>query len=194
VGPVASLQILAHVLLPLSGVLELKEDNLDSGISSGIIGGIAAVIIGTIITKMAKKKTTNGELRHGLFILILAIACLAFSLFAAWAYFYDEDVHVKTSELIAVLGLFFGFGIAAFACFAEYFKVRGKFDSEQIEFYTPWTGHKKERWNDLVSAKFNASMYWYTFQFKSGKKIRLSSYLSGHGEVLNLVKERGFEF
>lgn len=166
---------------------------MDFGITSGLIGGLVAVIIGAIITKSVKKKITNGELKHGVFILILAITCLAFSLFAAWAFFYYNDVHEKTSELVAVLGLFSGFGIAALACFAEYFKVKGRFNNNGIEFYTPWTGAKKENWDDLISAKFNASMYWYTLHFKSGKKVRLSSYLLGHGEVLELLKSRGFD-
>jgi hypothetical protein len=106
---------------------------------------------------------------------------------------YDEDVHEQTSEFVSVLLLFFGFGIAAIACFAEYFKVSGTFDSDSISFYTPWTGSKKESWDDLVTAKFNGSMYWYTLEFKSGKKVRLSAYLLGHGEVLDIVKERSFE-
>ncbi|KKO43801.1 putative membrane protein [Rheinheimera pacifica] len=167
---------------------------MESWISSGLIGGLVAVVIGVIFTNAARGKATNGELKHGLLILILALACLAFSLFAVWAFFYDEDVHEKTSEFVAVLGLFFGFGIAAIACFAEYFKVKGRFDSRGIEFHTPWTGTKKENWDDLVSAKFNASMYWYTLKFKSGKKVRLSSYLHGHGEVLAILKERGYDF
>lgn len=167
---------------------------MDSWILSGLIGGLAAVVIGTVFTKAAKRKTTNGDLKHGLLILILALACLALSLFSVWLFFYDKDVHEKTSELVAVLGLFFGFGISAIACFAEYFKVKGRFDSDGIEFHTPWTGAKKESWDDLVSAKFNASMYWYTLKFRSGKKVRLSSYLLGHGEVLAILKERGYDF
>ncbi|MGJ8693995.1 MAG: hypothetical protein ACSHW0_16115 [Thalassotalea sp.] len=158
-----------------------------------MIGGFVAVILGTIVTKAIKKKITNGELKYGVFILIGAIACLAFSLFAVCAFFYDDDVHEKTSELIAVLGLFSDFGLAALGCFAEYFKVKGNFNGKGIEFYTPWTGAKKEDWDDIISAKFNASMYWYTLHFKSGKKVRLSSYLLGHGEVLALLKTRGFD-
>lgn len=166
---------------------------MESWISSGLIGGLVAVVIGTVFTKLARRTTTNGALKHGLLILILALLCLAFSLFAAWGFFYVDNVHENASELIAVLGLFFGFGGAAIACFAEYFKVKGRFDSDSIEFHTPWTGTKKENWDNLVSAEFNASMYWYTLTFRSGKKIRLSSYLLGHGEVLELLKDRGYD-
>ena len=167
---------------------------MESWISSGLIGGLVAIVVGVIFTNAARRKVTNGELKHGLLILVLALACLALSLFAVWAFFYDEDVHEKTSEFVAVLGLFLGFGIAALACFAEYFKVKGRFDSHGIAFHTPWTGSKKENWDDLVSAKFNASMSWYTLKFRSGKKIRLSSYLQGHGEVLAILRERGYDF
>lgn len=166
---------------------------MDSSIISGLVGGLVAACIGVVATKAARNKPANGELKHGMLLLILALACSAFSVLAAWMFFYDEDVHEKTSELVSVLILFFGFGLAAIACFAEYFKVYGSFDSEKISFYTPWTGQKNENWEDLVSAEFNSSMYWYTLKFKSGKKIRLSAYLLGHGEVVNIVGERGFD-
>lgn len=167
---------------------------MESWITSGLIGGLSAFVVGAIFTGAAKRKTTNGKLKHGLIILILALACLAFSLFSVWVFFYEENIYEQTSDLIAVCGLFFGFGIAALACFAEFLKVRGSFDADGIEFHTPWTGSKKENWDDLVSAKFNSSMCWYSLKFKSGKKVRLSSYLLGHGEVLAILKERGYSF
>lgn len=166
---------------------------MDSGITLGLICGLVALIIGTIINKSTKKKVTNGELRHGVFLLVLAIACLTHSLLAVWVVFYDNDVQPKTGDLVAALVLLSGFGIAALACFAEYFKVKGRFNDSGIEFYTPWAGAKKEYWDDLISVKFNTSMYWYTLHFKSGNKVRLSSYLLGHGEVLELLKSRGFD-
>ncbi len=166
---------------------------MDSSIISGLIGGVVATLIGVVVTKAARRTTTHGELKHGTFIFVLAFLCLVFSWFAVWAFFNDYDVHEKTSELIAVIGLFLGFGLCSLVCFAEYFKVKGVFDAERIEFYTPWTGRKTELWDNLISAKFNPSMYWYTLKFKSGKTIRLSSYLLGHGEVLAILKERGFE-
>ena len=167
---------------------------MDLGVSSGLLAGLIAIIIVTIATKAAKRKTTNGELRYGMFIFLLAISCFAFSLFAVWLFFNDNDIHEKASEFYSVIGLFLGFGVAAFACFSEYFKVKGNFTVDGIEFHTPWTGTKNESWNDLESVKFNESMYWYILKFKSGKKVRLSSYLLGHGEVLEILKARGFDY
>jgi len=166
---------------------------MDSSIISGLIGGVVATLIGVVATKAARRKITHGELKHSALIFILAIVCIGLSAFAAWLFFYDNKVHQKTSELISFIGLFVGFGLSGLACFAEYFKVQGVFDSDRIEFYTPWTGRKTELWDNLVSAKFNSAMYWYTLKFKSGKTIRLSSYLLGHGEVLAILKARGFE-
>jgi Co/Zn/Cd efflux system component len=166
---------------------------LDSGITSGLIGGLVAAIISTLIIKSAQRKITHGELKHGVFILVLAMVCMTISLFAAWSFVYDDDVHEKAGELVAVIGLFSGFSVFSFVFFAEYFKARGRFNDNGIEFQTPWTGTKKENWDDLVSAKFNPSMHWYTLQFESGNKVRLSSCLLGHGEVLALLHSRGFD-
>ena len=64
------------------------------------------------------------------------------------------------------------------------------FDEEGIAFSTPWTGVKRERWEDLESAELNDWCSWYTLKFKSGKTIRLSRYLSGHLSALELAAER----
>lgn len=164
---------------------------MDSGIISGLIGGIVAVLIGKLVSQRAKQKITDGRLQHGVFILLLAIACAAIAMIATAALLFDKHVSEKSSELFSVIGLMAGFGIAALACFAEYFKVEGHFDNDGIEFRTPWTGYKKEHWDDLASARFNASMSWYTLTFRSGKSVRLSTFLAGHGEVLSLLKHRG---
>jgi len=58
---------------------------MDSSIVFGLIGGLVAVVIGTLITNLSRKKVTDSILKYGIFILILAFVCLAFSLFVAWA-------------------------------------------------------------------------------------------------------------
>ena len=167
---------------------------MNSAILSGLIGAVSAVIIGSYISKKARKSEIEGVLCFGSFLIVLAWCCIAFVLLAVWAFFYDADAWEKPSELYPIIGLFVGFGAAAIYCFGEYFKVQGAFDSEGIDFYTPWTGRKCERWEDLVSVKFNSQANWYVLLFKSGKKIRLSSLLSGHGEVLKIVRSNGHYF
>lgn len=164
---------------------------MDSSAISGLIGGVAAIIIGTYVSSRARDSGEEGELRFGVSIVILAWCCLALTVFAVVMFFIDNDVWEKKSELYSVVGLFVGFGLGAFYCFGEYFKVKGNYDEEQIDFQTPWTGRKIEQWSNIESVKFNSSMNWYILKFKSGNKIRLSSFLVGHGHVLELLENKG---
>ena len=91
-------------------------------------------------------------------------------------------------EFWAKLFLFLGFGFAAVYCFGEAAWVQGSFDHVGIRFTTPWTGLKQEQWKDLVSIDFSGSASWYVLTFKSGKKIRLSTYLSGHQAALEVAQ------
>ena len=166
---------------------------MDTSISSGLIGGISALFICLIAGTLAKKKRTNGELKQSLLIFFLAQASLLFVLFAVWAFFYDEGVQTDATEIFSVVALFVGFGVGAIYFFGEYYRVKGKFDNDQITYHTPWTGTKVELWQDLTSAKFNKWMYWYSLTFKSGKKIRISYYMLGHNEVVELLKQRNIE-
>jgi hypothetical protein len=165
---------------------------MDSSVISGLIGGLASVVICAYISAKVRGSAEQGTLRYGAWLIVLAWCCLAFVALAASALFIDRDVWVDRGELFAVLGLIVGFGAGAGYCFAEYFLTRGTYDDKGIDFYTPWTGRKTERWSDLSGAVFNAQSSWYVLTFRSGKKVRLSSMLSGHGGVLSLLEDRGF--
>lgn len=167
---------------------------MGSSIVSGLIGGVLSVVICTYISKSMRKSETEGELKFGTFLVVLAWICMLFVVLAFLDFFYDADVWEKRSEFFSILGLIVGFGIGAIYCFGEYFKVRGEFDSKKIDFYTSWTGRKTESWDDLIEVKFNGFTNWYVLSFNSGKTIRLSNLLGGHGEVLELVKSKGHSF
>lgn len=167
---------------------------MDSSVISGLVGGLLSVIICTYISKSVRKSEVEGELRFGTFLVVVAWCCALIVVFAFLGFFYDDDVWEKKSEFLSILGLCFGFGIGAVYCFGEYFKVRGRFDSKGIEFYTPWTGRKIENWDNLDSVKFNSFANWYVLSFKSGNKIRLSNLLSGYGEILELLEASGYDF
>jgi hypothetical protein len=165
---------------------------MDSSIVSGLIGGLVSVWICTYISAKVRGSPHQGTLRFGTWLVVLAWCCLSFVALAASALFIDRDVWSDRGELLAVLGLMVGFGLGAGYCFAEYFLTRGTYDGKGIDFYTPWTGRKTERWSDLSGVDFNAQSNWYVLTFRSGSKIRLSSMLGGHGGVLSLLEERGF--
>lgn len=167
---------------------------MDSSIISGLIGGIVSIAVCTYISKSVRKSEGKRVLKFGTLLVVLAWSCLAFVLFAVWGFFYDAEAWEKPSEMYAIFGIFVGFGVGAIYCFGEYFKVRGVFDDKGIDFYTPWTGRKAEKWENIESIKFNATANWYVLTFKSGKKIRLSNLLSGHGEVLEILNSQGHNF
>ncbi len=164
---------------------------MDTGILSGLVGGLVSVVLMTYLVRAAQRADTQGELRFGAPLLVLAVACLAFTLLAVWAFFYDADAREVPSEMFAIVGLFVGFGAGTVYCFGEYFGVRGRFDAQGIAFRTPWTGAREERWEDLESLRFNQSMYWYELRFRSGRLIRVSALLRGHGELLKFLADRG---
>jgi len=152
-------------------------------IISGIIGGAIALMLTVYIAKQVGKAGAPGQLRFNNFMWTLAVACLALTLFPiALTLFWDHD-----KDLWAKIGLCIGFGLGAIYCFGEAAFVHGSFDQKGIVFSTPWSGLKQEKWKDLLSVELNDMCSWYTLTFKSGKKIRLSRYLSGHISALEMA-------
>jgi hypothetical protein len=165
---------------------------VSSSILSGLIGGLAAVAIVTYISTKARAQAQRGSLRYGAWLVVLAWCCAAFVAVAVWALYNDLDVWQDRGELFAVVGIIVGFGSGAAYCFAEYFGTHGTYDDDGIDFHTPWSGWKRERWRDLGAVEFNAQASWYVLTFRSGQKVRISSLLGGHGGVLVVLEQRGF--
>jgi MFS family permease len=151
-----------------------------SALVSGLIGGAIAVALTTYVAKRVGRSGQPGQLMFGPFMWGLGVVCLAFALFPiALTIFAGHD-----RDFWAKVGLFVGFGVGGIYCLLEAALVRGSFDDHGIQFTTPWTGRKNEMWRDLVSLERNDWCSWYTFTFRSGAKIRLSSYLNGHLSAL----------
>lgn len=152
-----------------------------SGIVSGVIGGVIATVAVAWVAKRVGKAAAPGQLHYGWFVWALGTVCLMASLMlVALMLLGDNDQLVAMSLLSAC---FFGGGLS---CIVDAAFVRGNFDTEKISHSTPWTGLKKEAWNDLESVTYNSFAGWYTLRFTTGKKIRLSSFLGGHQSVLDL--------
>ena len=148
-------------------------------VAGGLIGGAIAIVIASYVVSRAGRRNERGRLRFGAFLWMLGGICLVFALLPA-----ASTLAGNQGQFGAKAALFVGFGIGAIYCYLEAAFVRGSFDDEGIEFSTPWTGAKREKWRDLESIELNGWCYWYTLTFKSGKKIRLSCYLNGHRPAL----------
>jgi hypothetical protein len=154
-------------------------------IITGLIGGLISVLLTVYIAKRVGRGGKPGELRFGGFMWALGAGCLAFAFLPVVVTLAGND-----KEFWAKVALFLAFGFGAVYCFGEAAFVRGTFNEEGIEYHTPWTGSKRERWSDLVSVDFVASCSWYTLTFANGKKVRLSQYLQGHMSVVELASAK----
>lgn len=162
---------------------------MDSGIVTGIFGGVVSIVICSYVSTKVARKSKNGQLDFGYFMAGAFWCTLAIACFCTYSLFFtDID---KERDLYPLIGLIVAFGASSVFLFGEAFKVNGRYDDESIVLYTPWTGLKDEKWEDLREAKFNSNFGWYTLKFESGAKIRLSMLLNGHRLVVDKVKELG---
>ncbi|WP_133406753.1 hypothetical protein [Parashewanella tropica] len=165
---------------------------MNSAIISGLIGGVLIAILNVYTSKKLRKSKVKGELKFGAFIASSSFLSMALTGVLIAAFFYNADVWDNPIEFLAITCLIIKFSVIAIYCFVEYFKVHGKFDEIGIHFTTPWTGRKMETWCQLESVKLNSHANWYTLKFKSGSVIRLSCFLTGHGDVIDLLNSKGY--
>jgi hypothetical protein len=155
-----------------------------SGIISGLLGALIAGFLTQYIAAKVGKGGEPGQLRFGAAMWVLGLGCSAFALFPiASTLFWGQD-----KDLWAKIGLFVCFGLGAVYSFGEAAFARGGFDEQGIWFSTPWTGLKRERWENLETIELNDWASWYTFTFSTGTKIRLSRYLIGHISAIEMAE------
>ena len=157
---------------------------------SGLIGGIVGAALCFYISKKNGNRAPHGVLRFGFFMLFFAVLGFAIAALGVFLFFYGTHRDQLVYDILLAI---FGFGMSIYI-FGEYFFTKGKFNENGIEFKSPWSAPKREEWSNLLSVEFNSVASWYVFQFKSGNAIRLSSLLSGHRVVLDLVIEKGHKF
>lgn len=162
---------------------------MDSGIIGGIIGGIVSIALCSVVSTRISHKSNSGQLKFGLIVSVLFWVCLFIVVFCIYSLIFTDINYDR--DLIPILGMIAGFGLASVYSFGEAYRVKGRYNSQVIEFHTPWTGSKSEKWADLESVKFNVSANWYTLTFISGSKIRLSALMQGHGLVIDHIKSLG---
>lgn len=164
---------------------------MDSGIISGAVGGAISVVLVTYVSARVRNRTTDGTLRYGWWLTLFGWIFVSGAAIGVWALLFDDVIHENALAMILIIGMIIGFCVPATYAFGEYFLVHGKCDDQGIEFYTPWTGRKVEKWHDLETATFNPKLSSYVLTFRSGGTIRLSNMLSGHGVVVDKLKEMG---
>lgn len=122
----------------------------------GLITGTITVFVITYFMKKAVYAAEPGELKFGLFIKSLGLACLLFSAIPFVVFLTGHYQAEKSGETTALIGLTIGFGIAAIYTLAEGFLVKGTYNESTITFYTPWSGEKTRNGKTLNQSNLMA--------------------------------------
>jgi len=133
-------------------------------------------------------KNVYGKLYFRVGQALIALALLSMTIVFIYGYFFT-DAFISGDALsdliiipIAIAGVYYT---------VELIKVRGEYDSDVIFFYTPWSGEKKEKWEDLIHVTRNNYIGWHKLTFISGKTIILSSLLVNHSRVIHHLRNLG---
>ncbi|NHZ94991.1 hypothetical protein [Massilia sp. CCM 8734] len=158
-----------------------------SVLAAGLFGAFAAWFAVRWIGARLRTGAGDGSLVFAPFLERLGILQLLGVAVLAWVAFSRE--HDNYPALIA---LALALAIGGVYCLCEGIMTRGKVDDSGIVFITPWGGRRNEAWRDLRSVRYRSYCAMYVLTFRSGSVIRLSVLLSGHGAVLQQVRERGY--
>lgn len=159
-----------------------------------LVTGSVIVVTISYITSKARFSVAEGELKYGYFMKGFGILCLLISLLLL-ALLLTANYQVnKPGETISLLGLIIGFSAMAIYMIGEAFFVKGRFDQDTISFTSPWKGYREEKWINLESVSFNSFGGYHVLKFKTGKVIRISTFLGGYGYLVELLHHQGKGF
>lgn len=168
------------------------EEFLASALKAAAPVAVAVILFG-YGPKAAKYSHRPGILRYGWLLRIIALVSftllgVAIAVLIAGAYDADEP-----GETAAFFTLIVILGAATTYLGAEAHLVQGSFDEHRIEFRTPWTGAKVEKWDDLVGVDYLERAQIYVLRFNTGTVIRASALLGGVGHLVGRLKSLGYD-
>ena len=165
---------------------------MDFDFQTALTTGLTVAVIG-YLTNRAVYSQKKGNLKYGIPMKVIGVLCLAFSI-VPFIILLTQNYQVdKPGETTALISLTIGFGLGAIYTIGESFFVNGNYDNEKLEFFSPWSGSKIKEFKDLESCSLNPFCSWYVLKFKDGTKIRLSTYLGGHGHLVDFLNKGGNE-
>ena len=152
---------------------------------SGHIGGHVATELVEAAKRRAAFAGKRGELRYGPFVkslgwvlLVLTLGLVGLSQFV--------NLHGQYAPYFGMIAFF---GLGAVYTLLEAYVTLGSYDNAGISLRSAWTGHKQQRWTDVVSADFNAAVGWFRLRFRDGTTIRVSTLLLGHGAAMEQLEQ-----
>jgi hypothetical protein len=160
---------------------------------SALSTGLTVSVIG-YLTNRAVYSQKKGNLKYGMPLKILGIICFLVTIVPLYVLLTKNYQVDKPGETTALIGLAVAFGLGAIYFIIESFFVFGNYDCNKIEFFSPWSGTKIQEFKNLESCGLNPFCGYYALKFKDGTKIRLSTYLGGHGHLIEHLDKLGDEF
>ena len=154
---------------------------------TGLCGAFFAYVLVRVLRKRISVGANDGSLSYSSLVLALGWLLIIFATILASSMFMGPSAtpDVLRSVLMSVLGL------GGIVLLGQGVLTRGWFDGSGIRFKTAFGGKVDELWRDLRSVRYNRHCAWYVLTFKSGKTIRLSLLLAGHGGVLQRLRSLG---
>ena len=153
---------------------------------------IVAVVLVSIYPLIFKGNIEVGKLKPRKLLAVFGVLCAGFALLLIYGYFTGRFEDGEGIWWLVGLEVFLWAG--AVYLIGEGHLVKGFFDAENIEFYTPWSGTKKKSWNCLVKVSHHVYNAYYALHFDDGTLIRVSDTLVGIEELKEHITTLGIDF
>lgn len=143
------------------------------------------VILISLYPTIFKGKVEVGKLKPRKLLALFGVLTAGFAFLILYGYFTGGfDGEESVAWLIILEVCLVG---GAIALFGEGYLVKGKYNDQYIEFYTPWSGLKKEKWSNLTKVNHRVLNAYYALRFDNGTTIRVSDTLVGAPELVEHI-------
>jgi len=167
------------------GISELLELDI---VKEGWIT-IVAVILVSLYPTLFKGKVESGKLKSRKLLAFFGVLSACFALLIFSGYLTGRFAGDDSVAWLVILEILLISG--AVVLFGEGYLIKGKYDDQYIEFYTPWSGLKIEEWSTLIEVNHRVYNAYYALYFENGTTIRVSDTLVGAPELVEHLDALG---
>ncbi len=171
---------------------------MDHGIVSGLTTGLTAVVVSFFAqwairrTRNTAELTEDGWRRLDYPMWYAALGWIGFLMFfgiGIAASFFDKGDSSWLGIALVELG-FLTFALLSFSLVGIYHRCRLLYRDDEAVYFPLWGGAQRFRWRDIASIRFSNAAKWWRLRLSNGKSVRISIYMHGAMEFMQVLANR----
>jgi hypothetical protein len=150
---------------------------------------LAILTLLAFISYLFTKGAKDGKIGYNIYFKDFAFVAFLVGILLFYIGLIKNVVNPNRSDFIAFLALLALFLFGEGYMFLESILTKGSFNNDSLSYQSLFKREREYKFSTIKSITYNPNLTWYIIEYKDGKKLRLSEYLTGLNRLWKVLKK-----